>query len=198
MYIKKLWIAVLLAMLVVLSLAGCGGQGEEQKAGPQDVDVVVETENAEVGKLLEAQGWEVTLIDQPEQTKRVGSGAASSRTASGDGFGGQSGSRDSEGIWLILTVEVVNATGEMGFIPKALLTVMDDQGGKYEPAGVTDAVASLINADERWERMENQLNLWVFEVGDAREGPLVFDVPEDATGLTLVMEGTDEIIDLGF
>ena len=32
----------------------------------------------------------------------------------------------------------------------------------------------------------------------ALDGPLIYEVPEDATGLKLVMRGTDETIDLGY
>ena len=44
---------------------------------------------------------------------------------------------------------------------------------------------------------DNQLNQNPMEDGVAWEGPLVFDVPEDATGLTLHFQGSDELIDLG-
>ena len=55
-----------------------------------------------------------------------------------------------------------------------------------------------IYSDERWMKDENQLRQIVMDAGEAREGPLIYDVPEDATGLILVMEGTDETLDLGF
>ena len=189
--------AGLLALMLVLSLVSCGQAGVKQEAAPQTQ--AEKAENVEVGKTLEAQGWTVSLADQPEQAKQVGSGAATAMTNEQGGLGGLSGVRDAEGVWLILTVEMVNATGEMAFIPKSLLKVTDAQGGEYEPAGVREAVGPLINDDERWEsQQENQLMQWVFETELPREGPLVFDVPEEATGLKLVMEGTDETIDLGF
>ena len=189
--------AGLLALMLVLSVASCRGGEEEQEAAP-DV-LAVTAENAEVGKTLEAQGWTITLVDQPELAKQVGSGAAHAMTDEADGFGGRSGIREAEGVWLILTVEMVNSTGELAFIPKSLLMVTDAQGGQYQPAKAREAVAPLINADDRWESQEkNQLIQWVFETELARNGPQVFDVPEDATGLKLVMEGTDETINLGF
>ena len=82
---------------------------------------------------------------------------------------------------------------------EGVLKVSDSQGNQYEPIGVRQAVGPLINDDERWEsQQKNQLMQWVFEDELPRQGPLVFDVPEEATGLKLMMEGTDETIDLGF
>ena len=187
----------LIALTLALSVMGCASEGGEQESGPQEL--VVKAENAEVGKTLEAQGWSISLVDQPEQAKQVGSGAAAAMTDEADGFGGRSGVREAVGVWLILPVEMVNSTGEMAFFPKSLLMVADAGGGEYPPAKAREAVAPLINADERWESQEkNQLIQWVFDTDVARQGPMVFDVPEDATGLKLAMEGTGETIDLGF
>ena len=195
-HITQRWL-ILVALVLAVSAAGCGSEEGEQEAGPQEL--VVKAQNAEVGKTLEAQDWSIGLINQPEQTKQVGSGAAAAMTDEADGFGGRSGVREAEGVWLILTVEMVNATGDLAFIPKSLLMVTDAEGGQYPPAKAREAVAPLINADDRWESQEkNQLIQWVFDTDVALQGPMVFDVPEDATGLELVMEGTDETIDLGF
>ena len=104
----------------------------------------------------------------------------------------------SESDWTLVRKLEYNDSGDFAMYPKDLLTVTDAQGTEYE-VGNRKVIGPLINADDRWEgQTQNQLINWVFEVGLPREGPLVFDVPEDASGLKLVMEGTDEIIDLGF
>ena len=59
-------------------------------------------------------------------------------------------------------------------------------------------VTTLESGGRRETVQEHQLIQFVFENGDARTGPLVFDVPADATGLKLTTEGTEETIDLGF
>ena len=193
---SKCWTGVLILTLV-LGAVSCAEQGAEEQVPERES--VVKAENAEFDKTLEAGGWTVALVDQPERAKQVGSGAADWMTNEGSGFGGLSGIREADGVWLILVLEIVNVTGDLAFIPKSLLTVTDAEGGRYEPATVREAAGPLINADERWESLEeNQLVQWVFKTEVPREGPLVFDVPQDATGLKLVMEGTEETIDLGF
>ena len=156
-------------------------------------------DGAEVGKTLQGEGWAVTLVDQPELTKQVGSGTAVERTDMGEDGTGQTGMREAEGLWLILAVEVTNDTGDLAMLARKVLKVTDGEGSEYQRAGVGEAVGPLIWADDRWEgQKENQLADNVFDVGQTREGPLVFDVPEDAGGFTLVMEGTEEVISLGF
>ena len=199
------YLAALVTLIVILSSVSCGRREEEAASAPvvegesAAPSGAVLAENAEVGKTLAAQGWTISLVDGPEQARQVGSGAADAMTNEGSGFGGLSGVREADGVWLILVVEIINGTGDMAFIPKSLLAATDAQGGHYEPAGVREAVGPLINDDERWDSQEeNQLVQWVFETELPRQGPLVFDVPEAATGLKLVVEGTDETIDLGF
>jgi hypothetical protein len=155
------------------------------------------TDSGEVGKSIEADGWVVTLADQPEQRKKVGSGAGDAREEAGPEGRGRTGTREAEGIWLILTIELSNETGDLALLPMKLLTIVDSQGSRYALQGMT-IHAPLIHADERWEGIENQLVQNVLETDVIYGGPLVYDVPEDATGLKLVMEGTDETIDLGF
>ena len=156
------------------------------------------SDSAEVGKTLEGGGWAVTLLAQPELTKRLGSGSGTETTGGMSEGGGQTGVRIADGMWLIVIIEMVNESDDLAMYPKDLLTVTGDRGDEYE-VGTRKEIGPLINADDRWEgQSQNQLINWVFEVGLPREGPLVFDVPEDATGLKLVMEGTEETIDLGF
>ena len=181
------WVAI---WLCVSLISACSGEDATREVRTAD--------SSEVGKVLLGEGWEMSLVDQPELAKQVGSGSAVSTSGMGESGSGQTGIRIAEGMWLILTVEVTNSTGDLAMLPKDLLKVMDAQGGEHERAG-QKVHAPLIHADERWgSQQENQLIQWVFETGLPREGPLVFDVPADASGLKLVMGGTGETIDLGF
>lgn len=185
-------VAVFLAVLLgAVSLPGCSG-------GAGATPPTTKSEAGEVGASLEVDGWVVTLVDQPELSKQVGTGTAVERTDMGEEGGGRSGMRIAEGMWLVLTVEVTNGTADLAMLPKKLLVVTDAQGNKYELAGLK-IHAPLINDDDRWEdQQQNQLAQWVFDDGGTREGPLVFDVPEGVTGLKLTAEGVDAAIDLGF
>ena len=188
---SSVWLGGLLGIWLCVALASA--------CSSEDATPEVKTaESAEVGKTLQGEGWAVMLVDPPELTKQLGSGTADETMDMGGGEGmGRVGIRIAEGMWLILIVEATNGTGDLAMLPKSLLKVTDAQGGEYGRTGMM-VHDPLINADERWERQENQLIQWVFEANLPREGPLVFDVPEEATGLKLVMEGTDEAIDLGF
>ena len=177
--------------MCIVFVSACSGE----EATPQ----VATADSAEVGKTLSGDGWVVTLLDQPQMTKVVGSGTAVERTDMGEDGTGQTGMREAKGMWLVLGVEVTNDTGDLAMLAKKLLKVVDTQGTVYERAGVREAIGPLIWADDRWQgQKENQLADNVFDVGQTREGPLAFDVPEGASGFTLVMEGTEEVIDLGF
>ena len=188
---SRVWLGSLLGICLCVTLvSACSGE----EATPE----VKLAESAEVGKTLQGGGWLVTLLEQPELTKQVGSGSGTETTGGMSEGGGQTGVRIADGLWLVVTIEMVNDSGDFAMYPKDLLTVTDAQGTEYE-VGNRKVIGPLINADDRWEgQSKNQLINWVFEVGLPREGPLVFGVPEDPTGLTLVMEGTEETIDLGF
>lgn len=186
---KRSVLVGLVIWLCVSVIAACGGEADPTtEANTAD--------SADVGKSLQAQGWVVTLADQPELHKEVGSG-----TGAGVGMGtegvGRSGVKEAEGLWLVLPVELSNETGDLALFPMKLTTVADGQGNSYalQPMPVH---SSLVWADERWGKIENQLVNNVLEAEVTYEGPLVYDVAEDATGLKLIMEGTDETFNLGF
>lgn len=197
--------AGLLTLMLALSAMSCGQQGGEEEEAASAL--VVKAENAEVGSSIRSDEWEVTLTAPPEQSKRVGAGALLDESGEGrsgmsfdasDPGWGQRGIREAEGIWLVLTVEVTNAAGDLAMLSKKLFTVTDAQGREH-PVAETSMQFLIIEADERWATIQDhQLIEYVFDTGEPRGGPLPFDVPEDATGLKLVMKGTEDTIDLGF
>lgn len=150
--------------------------------------------SAEVGKTLRAQGWVITLVDPPEQRKEVGEADVHYEEWEEYGFPSVATTED---LWLILSSEVTNDTGEMALLSKRLLKVTDAQGREYGLAGKM-VHFPLIWMDVRWMKDESYFLADVIDNGVTLEGPLIYEVPEDATGLKLVMEGTEETIDLGF
>ena len=184
------WWVGLLVLLFIVCLAGCG---ERATPAPE----MTTTDDAEVGKTIEAEGWIVKLIEPPLQAPEVGSGTGDVYDQSAGEEGSEWGTRVADGIWLILPVEVTNQTGDMAFLPSKLPRVTDGQGREFELESRATHLP-YVNASERWGKRENQLVQNVLDVGVTLEGPLIYDVAKDSTGLTLVMEGADETIDLGF
>lgn len=194
----RAWMCLATVTLVV-SLASCG------RGGDADLSEVVEADSAEAGKTIRSDEWAATLVSAPQLAKMVGSGPEIDRSLVGDvatdnsaPAGGRQGSLAAEGTWLVLALEITNETGDLAMLSKRLLKVVDAQGTDYP---VADAMPHflLIDGDERWTSIQdNQLIEYVFEAGLPRGGPMVYDLPESAAGLKLVMDGAEETIDLGF
>jgi hypothetical protein len=176
-------LVLLLACLTVL--AACGGSASPASSSMQTAS------KADVGLTVQAQGWEATLLDLPQKTKQVGSGTGTA------GEWGDVGVREAEGIWLIAPVRLTNTADEMQMLPGNLLKVRDGKGREF-PTAARPVHATHVWNDDRWKSQENQLPQNPQEAGQAREGPLIFDIPEDATELRLFMEGEEGSISLGF
>lgn len=176
---------LLAALVSVVGLSACAG-------GATATPHTITSEDGEVGKALQSDGWVVTLIDQPVQTKQVGTGTANTYSDWGD-----VGHRLAEGMWLITSIQITNNSGAMAFLPKNLLKVTDAQGRDY-PASSRSVHGIYVWSAERWGKEKNQLVQNPIDTAETREGPLIFDVAEDATALKLTMEGTGDTIDLGF
>ena len=180
-------VAACLAIWLCLTLASaCSSENATPEGKTAD--------SAVLGKTIEAQGWVVTLVDPPEQRKEVGEADVHYEEWEEYGFPSIATTED---LWLILSTEVTNDTGEMALLSKRLLKVMDAQGREYELAGKM-VHWPLIWVDVRWMKEESYFLGDVIDNGVTLEGPLIYEVPEDATGLKLVMAGTEETIDLGF
>ncbi|MEM7538865.1 MAG: hypothetical protein AAF639_42305 [Chloroflexota bacterium] len=184
--IKKAFILFLLCLMSTLLLA-CGGGGESE---PE-----IETaEGADINATLASAEWEVKLVDAPFKTKAVGSGA---EVTGRSGEFGDIGTHEAEGMWLILPVELSNKADEMLMLGGKLFKVVDGVGNEYAMAP-RPIHASAIWHGDRWGEKENQLPANPIDVGLTHPGPLVFEVPSDATGLQLIMDGVDGSIRLGF
>ena len=179
----------LIGLACVAFLTACEQEGT---ATPADVPVDV-GETADIGAALESDQWTVTLIDAPYTAETTGSGAVGYIS-----YGTQDrGTAEAEGIFVILPVELTNGADDIRMFGKASgLVVADEQGRETELASGRPHL-TLVYSSERWGEFENQIFQNPMEAGVTWEGPLVFDVPKDATGLTLRFRGSDESIDLG-
>lgn len=193
----KCWLA-LLSLLLLLSAVSCGEQDAASQAR------TAKAENAEVGKSIEGAAWRVTLLEPPEQMKTVQGDIGSTRGAAlhlvefnidGRSLGEEHVT--AKGVYVMVPIELTNISDEPQMMSGSVLQVIDSKAQEHAGAGHLEHVV-YVWTNERWLDKTHELVPYVFDVGDVREGPVIFDIPEDATGLTLKMKGTDEVIDLGF
>ena len=188
MDVTRLGTSVVVGALLALSVAGCGGGSTPT---PADIPVAV-GEGAEIGQTILSQDWEITLIEPPYTSQQVGSGTAKAAQSYAIG------TLDAEGIFLIVPIQLTNAADEMRMFSRASseLIVTDGQG-RATLLGLGRVHMTLVYNSERWGKEENQLVQNPLDAGVTWEGPVVFDVPEDATGLSMSFKGSEESIDLG-
>ena len=179
-------------MVLLLGVVGCGG---EIAVPDRQSDVA---EGADIGVTLEAQNWLIKLTAAPEQRQKVGD-MEWQRTGLGDGAGQwiTEGADEAEGIWLICPVELVNNDAEMRMLSGKLLKVTDEQGREFAMTGLA-AHFIQIWSTEGWTVPDNQTLQNPIDAGVTLEGPVIFDVAEDSTGLRLTADGIEESIGLGF
>jgi hypothetical protein len=147
-------------------LAACGSGGE------------AEADEADIGKTLQASGWEVTLSALPEKSDVVGE----------EGITYQP-----QGVYVIVFLEVTNTNDDILLFPPKLPVVTDSQGREYLSTTSTPQFAY-------WQsRMDLELLIDSPVPGGAtRNTFLLFDVATDAQGLVLSLEGAEDTIDLGY
>jgi len=182
----RAWKGFLMTALLI-SLVACGS-----KATP--TPAVTTAKNAEVGKSLESQDYELTLVDQPYEAKLVGGLVPG---------GGQllteyeTVVREPKGIWLIVPVKLTNHSEEVRVLSKDAFVVKDAQGREFQVGGRLEHQAHVFEMD-RWKSNDNYLVENPMSSGQTREGPLIWDVAKDSTGLRMTADGTEESFGLGF
>ena len=171
------------------TLAGC----QQVDATPTVADVAIMTgHSAEIGSALESDQWTVKLIEAPYTSAKVGAGG-------GEHYQFQElGAAEAEGVFVILPVELTNGGDDIRMFGKSSGLVVADSQGRETPLaqGRPHLTLTYSNID-RWGEFENQIFQNPMEAGVTWDGPLVFDVPKDATGLRLQFLGSDKDISLG-
>lgn len=180
-------IVLLFAILAVL-LAGCGGGSSGSPPPVQGI-------NAETGKTIQSDDWMVTLLGQASKDKVVGDEEGEIQASISQY---EQAVRTAQGVWIIVPIELKNQGDEANMLLSSTIMIADDQGREY-PIGdrLVHHSQVWISDVTRWGDRKNQLVQNVFDAGIVREGPAIFDVREDATGLRLILKGSDESIDLG-
>jgi hypothetical protein len=132
---------------------------------------------AEVGKVVSSEDWEIEIIGPAEKVKVVGEGDITYQA---------------EGIYVVVPVRVTNRAADMRLFPKSLLGLEDDRSRRFAPTSSSIQVAYALP-----RHIELLLDSPIAANG-TRQSIIMFDVPDDATGLKLTIAGVEETIDLGF
>ena len=178
-------------VVCVAGLTSCGGGGE----APPAVPPIIMAESADAGKSIRSDQWEVTLLDLPHKDEIVGDESEKGIELITEY---EVAAREPQGIWLVANVSLTNI-GDDNMILDKTIQVADDQGRVFPLGDRLVHYSQVWIADgDRWGDRTHQLSQNVQLAGETRKGPLVYDVPRDATGLRLVLKGTEDSLDLGF
>jgi hypothetical protein len=162
----------LVLLLCAAGLVACGG-GD----GEASMRIVASEEKAEIGKAIQFQGWQVMVTKPSEKLKLVGKGEITYQP---------------QGIFVIVFVKVTNLGKELQMIPRDLFRLRDAQGREFEATQSAIQIAYIL------PRGGELLLDSPMDPEESRESIIIYDVPGDATGLMVTMEGTEETLDLGF
>jgi hypothetical protein len=159
---------LLLIGLMLLTACG-GGDGASTSA---------DAAAAEIGKVIKSDQWQAELLQPPEQTKVVGEGNITYQSENG--------------TYLIVFLKVTNLSGTQQVVPRDLFTVHDGQGQEFKATKSAIQVAYVLN-----KGMQPLLDA-PLGANTARDSVVIFDLPADASGLTLNMAGATDTLALGF
>lgn len=163
--------------LCVLALVACGGGDGETEA------IVASAEDADIGKVIRSDDWEVELIGPAEKQQMIG----------GDVGGGTAITYQAQnGVYVIVPVRVTNHMKEMDVVPRDLLVLVDDQGNQA-PGCHSSIQVAYVHMFEIDLLLDSPL-----AAGATRDSVCLFDVSMEATGLKLGVQGSTETFAVGF
>lgn len=185
------WVAFLLAAVLALGLVACAKEDEKLKptylTEGTELNVTVVSDVYEV-TILGFAGTDVILGDEGEDaglaqvTQYTTSAVAAKR-----------------GKWIVLPIRIKNISGEEQLLFSRVLKLVDDQGNEYQ---LTDRLAHqsyvFYTDPENYGDDDNLIVQNIFEIDEERLGPAIFDVPEDSTGLSLHVEGSEQTLATGY
>lgn len=184
-----------LALCVLLGTlwlaAACGGA-----AGAGEPEFL--TEGTEVGASLATDAWEITVTGFAGKDTLLGDEGDDAGLASVTQYT-TSAQAAKRGVWIIVPVRLKNASGDENLLLSRTLKVRDDQGNEYAISDRLVHLSYVFYTDrETYGSDANLLVQNVFDADEVRDGPAIFDVPEDATGLELLLNGAEGSILIGY
>lgn len=193
-YLPPWWRLGALAVLAVVlmgSVVACGKQ-EGQDVQPKFLE-----EGTEVNASLRSDKWEVTVVGLAGKDTIVGDEGEDAGLAQVTQYE-SSAQHAKRGVWIIIPVRIRNL-GEENLLYSRVLKLVDNQGNEY-PLDHRHVHHSFIffTRPEEYGSDDNMIIQNVFDSGEERLGPAIFDVPVEATGLKLVMEDAEGSIATGY
>ncbi|MEM7535459.1 MAG: DUF4352 domain-containing protein [Chloroflexota bacterium] len=166
---------VLIALCTVLFLTACGGGGGTG-------DTIADAASVDTDTTVDTGAWQAKLIKPTEKAKIIGEGNLVYQSE--------------RGMYLIVFVEVTNSSGTLQVVPRDLFKLSDGQGNEYK------AVKSAIQvAYVQHKGKEQGLEIILdspMQNDEVRAGVVVFEIPEEASGLMLSLKDSSETLNTGF
>ncbi|GAA2175403.1 hypothetical protein GCM10009846_25170 [Agrococcus versicolor] len=160
-------------VVAALALVGCAGastagSGSPAEPAPAATDQAVETaapaEEAQpgVGQVVSSNGWDFTVVSVGAAQEAVGAGALST---------------PAQGVYVPVTVTIVNTSNEAQFLSSDSVAIVDANGAEYS----ADTVAGVYD--------DTAIPLGDVNPGIALTGPVYFDVPDGTTPTAVTFTG---------
>lgn len=181
-----LWLAVLM-----LGMVACG-----QAAA--DLEPEFLTSGTEIDSSLKSDNWEVTVVGYAGKDVILGDEGEDAGLAQVTQYESSAQHAD-RGTWVVVPVRIRNVLGEENLLFSRSLRLRDDQGNEY-PLSHRNVHISFIfyTRSDEYGSDDNMIVQNVFDTDEERVGPAIFDVPVDATGLVMVLEGAEGSIATGY
>lgn len=124
--------------------------------------------------------WQITLTELPEKENVVGEAGVTYQA---------------KGVYLIVYLQVSNLADETRLFPPDLAKVTDAQGQEFITTSSTPQFAYIQTQPQRG--LELLIDSPV-PAGATRNTFLMFDIPTDSEGLSLVMDSAEGALELGY
>lgn len=174
------------------ALVACGGEDAPGAAVPQTAA------DADVGQSLESNLWKITLTDQPFLMEQFGTGTSSTIGSSEIAQEWDTDVQVANGVFLVAPVQLTNGSDEMRMFSKSAgMVVTDAQGQEIALGKFSIHKTCVYFLADRWGTNENFLVDNPMDGGVTWEGPIIFDVPEGASGFVMSFGESEGSIDLG-
>lgn len=187
----RLAAGILMCLTLGLGMTAC------RDVGP-DLMPTYLTEGTELDVTIRGDVYEITIVDYAGTDTVLGDEGEDAGLAQVTQYT-TSAVQSKRGKWIILPVRIKNISGEEQLLFSRVLKVVDAQGNEYQ---LTDRLAHnsyvFFTEPERYGTDDNLIVQNVFDIDEERLGPAIFDVPEDAEGLTLVLEGSEQTLATGY